>query len=158
MSLRGGRSSRRSNLPMNRRLLRADALATTCNVLYFRYSPKGLPFLSALWFALQSKALQIRPIAYRTFLWRAHSGKHILFDDAPIVIASFFQLLDHSREIHVALAQLAENSISHRCEIIPSILTSLPGDSRFVIFEVNMPDTAGMFADAVESLRTPRSS
>src|SRR5260370_12285951 len=44
-------------------------------------------------------------------------------------------------ERHVALAQFTKHPVAYRSEIIPAICTSLPGDLRLAVLEMNMPDT-----------------
>src|SRR5260221_4357644 len=69
-----------------------------------------------------------------------HAGENILLHADPAAIASHMKPVSDGGERHAALAQFTKHPVAYRGEIIPAICTSLPGDLRLAVLEMNMPD------------------
>src|SRR5258708_32521439 len=89
---------------------------------------------------LRPDGSQILPVTLGACFRATHAGENILLHDNPAAIASHMKPVSDGGERHVALAQFTKHPVAYRSEIIPAICTSLPGDLRLAVLEMNMPD------------------
>jgi hypothetical protein len=102
----------------------------------------------------QPQILQVSPVASSAFFGRSHPREDILFDDDPTRVSGCIQFLDYRWEIYAASAQLAEDAVPDRLEIIPTSLARLSGDPWIVVFEMNVPDARRVFAQSRNCIST----
>ena len=90
---------------------------------------------------------QVFAIALRALFGRAHAGQHILFHQHVAIVTGRFEPAQHGRKIDHAFAQLAEDAVAQRFEIIPLLLARAPRHFGLAILQVDIPDAV---AEAVE--------
>src|SRR2546426_1881163 len=89
-------------------------------------------------------------VATGAFLWTSHPGQHVLLHHDPASIPAPHELRGDALEVHVALAELAEDAVLDRLHRIPALAPRPGGDFRIVVLEVDVPDPVGMPPHALD--------
>src|SRR6476660_8529704 len=100
--------------------------------------------------ASHTETSQELAVAARAFGRGAHARQHVLFDDDPVVVAMIAELAQHRAKVHGAAAELAENPLPHRLEVVPRPAARAVEDARIEILEVHVPDAGGVAAVNLE--------
>src|SRR2546425_11796743 len=83
-------------------------------------------------------------VAAGAFFWTSHPGQHVLLHHDPTAVPAAHELGRDALEVHVALAELAEDAVLDRLHRIPALAPRPGRDLRVVVLEVDMPDPVGM--------------
>jgi hypothetical protein len=104
---------------------------------------------------LKSKRTKEGAIALSTGGRSSQPGQDILLDDDPASIVDLGEVGDDAPKINRSSSKLTKDALTHRLEVIPSILAYVLGNSGLAIFEMDVPDTFGILPERGMCITTP---
>src|SRR5439155_16895627 len=93
---------------------------------------------------------QVLAVAAGAVFWTSHPRQHVLLHYDPAAVAGAHELGGDALEVHVALAELAEDAVLDRLDGIPALAPRPRRDLRVVVLEVDVPDPVCMPLDALD--------